>query len=162
VKAKEFLSQRHVPYIVKDVSQDRQAAMEMIRLSGQQGVPVINVDGQVVVGFNRPRLEQLLAGRTASASRPRRSLGAMVGDAADQARRRPGVPLVGAYVGGVRPGSAAEQAGLHAGDVITAVGGQPVRDAADLERALNVDGAGGRLRIEYIRDGTAHQAEALI
>lgn len=133
----------------------------MIRLSGQQGVPVINVDGQVVVGFNRPRLEQLLAGR-AAANRPRRSLGAMVGDAADQARRRPGVPTVGAYIGGVRPGSAAERAGLHAGDVITAIGGQAVRDATDLERALNRDGAGGRMLIEYTRDGTPHQAEAEI
>lgn len=41
---------------------DPNAAMEMVRLSGQRGVPVIVVDGQVVVGFNRARLEELVGG----------------------------------------------------------------------------------------------------
>jgi len=44
VKAKEFLSQKGVPYEVKWVDRDRNAAIEMIRRSGQQGVPVIAID----------------------------------------------------------------------------------------------------------------------
>ena len=40
---------------------DHTAAGEMVRISGQRGVPVIVIDGQVVVGFDRSRLEQLLA-----------------------------------------------------------------------------------------------------
>ena len=79
--------------------------MEMIRLSGQQGVPVIAVDDQVVVGFNRPRLEQLLAQRASATPGGRKSLGARVADAATIALRRLGIPTSGAYVGGVRPGS---------------------------------------------------------
>ena len=134
--------------------------MEMIRRSGQQGVPVITIGDQVVVGFNRPRLEALLAARAAEPAAGRPAFGALVGDAADQARRRPGIPPVGAYIGGVRPGTPAERAGLHAGDVITVVNTTPVGSAADLERALAASGPAGRLTIAFTRDGTDHQVEA--
>ena len=59
-QAKEFLKRQGVRFVEKNVAADRRAATEMIRLSGQQGVPVITVDGQVVVGFDQPRLRQLL------------------------------------------------------------------------------------------------------
>jgi S1-C subfamily serine protease len=130
--------------------------MEMIRLSGQQGVPVIAVDDQVVVGFNRPRLEQLLAQRATAAPGERKSLGARVADAATIALRRPGIPTSGAYIGGVRPGSPAEAAGLRAGDVITGVNGVPISNAAGLEAALSKAPAGSRVPISYQRDGTTH------
>jgi|SRR5579859_1130202 len=135
--------------------------MEMIRLSGQQGVPVIAIDDQVVVGFNRPKLEELLARRPAGGS-GRRPLGARVGDAASQARRSPGLPAVGAYVGGVRPGSPAEQAGLRAGDVIVAVNHTPVPDAAGLEAALSHPPADGPITIQYQRDGTLREVPVLL
>ncbi len=48
------------------MAEDRAAAEEMVRISGQRGVPVIVIDGQVVVGFDRPRLEQLLSKGPAS------------------------------------------------------------------------------------------------
>ncbi len=133
--------------------------MEMVRRSGQQGVPVIVIDDQVVVGFNRPRLEQLLARRPAAGAAPRRGLGALVGDAAAQARRLPGIPSDGAYVGGVKPGSPAERAGLHAGDVITAVDRTPVHSAADLERALAAHAMNPHPIVAYERNGTGHQVE---
>ncbi|MFQ5875827.1 MAG: glutaredoxin family protein [Dehalococcoidia bacterium] len=60
-QVKEFLSRRGVKFIEYDVSVDRAAADEMIRKSGQMGVPVITVADQVVVGFDRARLEHLLA-----------------------------------------------------------------------------------------------------
>lgn len=130
----------------KNVAADRQAAMEMIQISGQQGVPVITVDGQVVIGFNRPRLVQLL-----QQARPR--LGASIADAASQARKHPGIPSVGAYVGRVRPGSPAERAGLRPGDVITALGGQAVHGAADVHRLIPQMPKNRDLSLTYVRDG---------
>ncbi len=44
-----------------DVAQDRDQAKEMIEKSGQMGVPVIIINGEVVVGFNQARLDQLLS-----------------------------------------------------------------------------------------------------
>jgi len=43
------------------VAQDRDKAKEMIQKSGQMGVPVITIDGEVVVGFNQSRLDELLS-----------------------------------------------------------------------------------------------------
>ena len=136
--------------------------MEMIRLSGQQGVPVIAVDDQVVVGFNRPRLEQILAQRAGAAPGGRKSLGASVADAATIALRRPGIPTSGAYVGGVRPGSPAEAEGLRAGDVIVAAGGTPIGNAAGLEAALRNAPPGQSVPISYQRNGTTHQVAVVL
>jgi glutaredoxin 3 len=60
-QAKNYLSQKGVPFTDKDVATDLQAREEMVSKSGQLGVPVIDVDGQVVVGFNRPKIDELLA-----------------------------------------------------------------------------------------------------
>ena len=40
---------------------DQSARMEMVEKSGQMGVPVIDVEGDIVVGFNQPKLSQLLS-----------------------------------------------------------------------------------------------------
>ncbi len=57
---KEFLAENEVPFRDIDVSRDRMSALEMVQKSGQMGVPVIDVDGEIVVGFDRRRLSQLL------------------------------------------------------------------------------------------------------
>ena len=57
---KEFLRQRNVPYQEKDVTKDYNAAMEMIRRSGQQGVPVTMAGDEVIVGFDQTRLARLV------------------------------------------------------------------------------------------------------
>ena len=119
--------------------------MEMVRISRQQGVPVITVDGQVVVGFDQPRLSSLLA-----QARPK--LGAVVADAASQAKKQPGIPASGAYVGDVRPGSVAERAGLRKGDVITALAWQTVRDASELHRLLRDVPRDREVAIRFVRD----------
>lgn len=123
--------------------------MEMVQVSGQQGVPVITVDGQVVVGFNQPRLRQLLKG----AQKAGPKLGASIADAASQAHKHPGLPSSGAYVGRVRRGSPAERAGLRPGDVIVALGGQPVARAGDVHRLVPELPQGRDLSLTYIRDG---------
>ncbi|HEX9015593.1 MAG TPA: hypothetical protein VF960_06270, partial [Chloroflexota bacterium] len=71
----------------------------MVRRSGQRGVPVITVDDQVVIGFDRPRLETLLAQR--GPVRP--SLGISIADASRVAVKAGALPVFGALVGRVRP-----------------------------------------------------------
>ena len=58
--AKRYLRQQGVRFKNVDVSRDRAAARYMVRRSGQQGVPVIDIGGKVVVGFNRPKIDKLL------------------------------------------------------------------------------------------------------
>ncbi len=58
--AKQYLRSRGIAFTDVDVSRDMQAARDMVRMSGQQGVPVIRIDNQVVVGFDRPKIDRLL------------------------------------------------------------------------------------------------------
>ena len=125
----------------------------MVRLSGQRGVPVIVIDGQVVVGFDRPRLEKLLAAAGEGAG-----LGAVVATAADYARKH-GLSLPeGAYVGQVKPRSLAERVGLQAGDVIVGIGGRPVRSAGDLQSLLG-GLRGSRVPLAVWRNGETRAVE---
>lgn len=58
--AKAFFRERNVQYSEKDVTSDERLVQEMLQKSGQTGVPVIEVDGKIVVGFDRGVLAQLL------------------------------------------------------------------------------------------------------
>lgn len=58
--AKEFFKENNVEYSEKNVAEDIEARQEMIEKSGQLGVPVIDVEGDVVVGFNRDALGEML------------------------------------------------------------------------------------------------------
>ena len=58
--AKEFMTEKGVEYENVDVSTDQEGAQEMIKKSGQMGVPVIDVDGKIVVGFDKEQLGKLL------------------------------------------------------------------------------------------------------
>ena len=60
-RAKDYLSRKGGPFVEHNVAQDRDAAKEMIKKSGQMGVPVISIDGEVVVGFNQILLDRLLS-----------------------------------------------------------------------------------------------------
>jgi len=124
----------------------------MVRVSGQQGVPVIVVDGQVVVGFDRPRLDQLLV----ASQRPR--LGAAVADASDMAAKGRTAVSQGAYVGKVTPGGPADVAGLRAGDVIIALAGQSIANAAALEQVLRRVRPGFDIPLLYMRDNQQREA----
>jgi S1-C subfamily serine protease len=143
-----------VSFVEKNVAVDRQAAMQMVQVSGQQGVPVITVDGQVVVGFNQPRLRQLLQ----HARKAKPMLGASIADASTQVRKHLGIPGSGAYVGRVRSGSPAERAGLRTGDVIVALGGQQVVQAKDVHRLVQEMPKGRDLSLTYVRAGQEQDA----
>jgi len=58
--AKQYLTDKGVKYEVKNVGVDQEAQDYMINISGQMGVPVIEFDKEVIIGFDRARLEQLL------------------------------------------------------------------------------------------------------
>jgi glutaredoxin 3 len=59
-RAKQFLKEHNIPFEEIDVSMNHQAALEMIQKSGQQGVPVIEIDGKMIVGFDKEALEKAL------------------------------------------------------------------------------------------------------
>jgi len=58
--AKEFFKEHNVTYTDKNVASDMEAQQEMIKKTGQMGVPVIDIDGTIVIGYNPDRLSQLL------------------------------------------------------------------------------------------------------
>ena len=58
--AKNYLRQRGIKFKDVDVSKDPAAARDMVRRSGQQGVPVIDIGGKIIVGFDRPKVDKLL------------------------------------------------------------------------------------------------------
>jgi S1-C subfamily serine protease len=138
-----------VPFKEYDVGVDREAALRMIRLSGQQGVPVITMDDQVVVGFDRRRLEELLA----QGAGAKVELGAAVADAASR------IQTDGAYVGRVKRGSLAEKAGLKARDVIVELNGQVVRNSADVARIVAGLRLDTKIELIYVRQGQRVQTE---
>ena len=59
---KQFFEQRGVAYSEIDVAADREAMQELVRISGNITVPVVTIDDEVVVGFDKARMEALLAG----------------------------------------------------------------------------------------------------
>jgi glutaredoxin 3 len=61
VLSKEYLDNKGVEYENIDVSADRVKAMEMVQKSGQMGVPVVDIDGTILVGFQPKEFDRLLA-----------------------------------------------------------------------------------------------------
>ena len=59
-QAKRYLRERGVRFRDVDVSKDADAARDLVRRSGQQGVPVLDIGGRLIVGFNRPEIDKLL------------------------------------------------------------------------------------------------------
>ncbi len=133
---KEFLSREGVSYEEKNVAQDRAAANHMVQATGQMGVPVTEINGGYIIGFDRPALQAAVrnlrarSGPTNQPSGGQVRLGAQVADAVKVL----GQP--GAVLGTVRPGSLAEKAGLQEGDIILALNGESISGASDLAQAL--------------------------
>ena len=59
-KTKDFFKEHNIEFSEFDVTTDTAKRDEMIQNSGQMGVPVIDVDGTMVVGFDEPKLRELL------------------------------------------------------------------------------------------------------
>ncbi len=58
--AKQFFTEQGVKYIEHNVAEDYGKAEEMIKKTGQQGVPVIDIDGKVIVGFDKSAIKAAL------------------------------------------------------------------------------------------------------
>ena len=58
--AKEFFDEHKIEYKEFNVAEDTRARAKMIEKSGQMGVPVIDVDGEIVIGFDKAKLIKLL------------------------------------------------------------------------------------------------------
>jgi S1-C subfamily serine protease len=129
----------------------------MVHLTGQMGVPVIVIDGQVIIGFDQPRLQQMLA---AGSQRPR--LGLKVADASKVARKSGAVPVSGAVIGSVSSSSPGERAGLRAGDIITEINMKRINNASDLEKSVTGLVAGNRMSIVFLRDEQTLRSEIAI
>ena len=58
--AKDFFKEHNVEYVEKNVAEDEQARDYMVEKSGQMGVPVIDIKGNIVIGFDEKKLTELL------------------------------------------------------------------------------------------------------
>ncbi|MEK6820978.1 MAG: glutaredoxin domain-containing protein [archaeon] len=57
---KDFLKEHNIKYEEINVAEDTQAAQQMIMKSGQSGVPVTEINGHFIIGFDKPALKKLL------------------------------------------------------------------------------------------------------
>ena len=137
MRAKDFLRQHGVPFVERNIEQDRQGQMELYRMTGQLGVPVIADDQEAIVGFNQPRLKEMAARH----ARPK--LGLLVANA----------PEGGVRVGGVRPDTVGERAGLQAEDLVVELSGTPIQTADDLEQVAARLRFGIPTSMTIVRDG---------
>lgn len=119
------------------------------------GVPVIVIDGQVVVGFDRERIQELLASGKIR-------FGLKVADADRMAQKQGTVPIFGALVGEVAPGSLGEKAGLKAEDIITEISGRRISNAANVEQALGGLKSGNIVSIVFLRGDATKKSEIVI
>lgn len=130
--------------------------MEMIKRSGQQGVPVTTTDEEVIVGFDQQRLGRI-AEKYAKPKRP--PLGLLAADAEQYLSMHPGAGerlpagTKGVFVGSLRSGSVAEKSGLQNGDVIVAAAGKKIRTMAMLDQMIDTLGAGQKISVRYLRNG---------
>lgn len=59
--AKDYFKEHNIAYQEFDVYADEQARDAMIKKSGQMGVPVIEIDNDIIIGFNQPKIASLLS-----------------------------------------------------------------------------------------------------
>ena len=60
IRTKQFLKENNIEFEDIDVSANQQALQEMTEKSGQMGVPVLDINGEIVIGFDKDKISQLL------------------------------------------------------------------------------------------------------
>ncbi|MEI7682925.1 MAG: glutaredoxin domain-containing protein [Candidatus Saccharibacteria bacterium] len=58
--AKDYLDKKGLKYTIKDIESDPANAQEVVEKSGQMGIPVLDIDGTIIVGFDRPKIDAAL------------------------------------------------------------------------------------------------------
>lgn len=61
IRAKQFLKENNIQFEEIDVSENQEKAQEMIKKSGQMGVPVLEIDDKIIVGFDKDKIKEALA-----------------------------------------------------------------------------------------------------
>ena len=60
IRAKQFLDDNNIPFENYDVSADQGKAEEMVQKTGQMGVPVLDIEGEIITGFDKDKIKQAL------------------------------------------------------------------------------------------------------
>ncbi|MFA5350327.1 MAG: glutaredoxin domain-containing protein [Candidatus Omnitrophota bacterium] len=60
IRAKQFLKENNINFQDIDVSSDQQAVDELMQKTGQMGVPVLDIEGEIIVGFDREKIKSIL------------------------------------------------------------------------------------------------------
>lgn len=60
IRVKQFLKENSIEFTNFDVSSDKEKADEMVEKSGQMGVPVIDIEGEIIVGFDKEKIKKAL------------------------------------------------------------------------------------------------------
>jgi len=60
IRAKQFLKDNKIEFANYDVGSDKTKADEMIKKSGQMGVPVLDIEGEIIVGFDKEKIKEVL------------------------------------------------------------------------------------------------------
>jgi glutaredoxin 3 len=60
-KAKDYLNSKNIKFKDFNVGADREAAKEMVKKSGQMGVPVLDINGKIIIGFDPEEIEKALS-----------------------------------------------------------------------------------------------------
>lgn len=58
--AKNYLQSKGIDFTVKDIESDPEIAGEAVEKSGQRGIPVLDIEGRIIVGFDRPQIDDAL------------------------------------------------------------------------------------------------------
>ncbi|OGN98395.1 MAG: hypothetical protein A2Y58_01150 [Chloroflexi bacterium RBG_13_51_52] len=132
----------------------------MVNLTGQMGVPVIVINGETVIGFDRTRIRELLTSGDAS-QKPVR-FGLKIADAEKAAAQMGLTPVPGAIIGEVLPGFLGEKAGLKEGDIVTGINGGGVKNSADMEKTLAALKSGDIVTILFLRSGKTKKSEIVV
>ena len=132
----------------------------MLNLTGQFAVPVIVINGETIVGFDRNRIRELLSSGNGAQKAVR--FGLKIADAAKVAPQMGVAPAPGAIIGGVSPGLLGEKAGLKDRDIVTGINGGSVNSAADMEKALAALQPGNIVTINFLREAKTRKSEIVI
>jgi glutaredoxin len=162
--AKRWFKEHGVAYTEHDVTRDPVRAAEMQRLTGQTAVPVIRVGAQVMVGYDPLQLARLIpfdpdaGGTTEPLAGEQVSLGMAAQSLTPEKAAEAGLPApFGVVVGPVRPGGAAEAAGIVEGDILIGLGSYTLQDLAQLQRVVALKRPGDSLALRLWRGGAEHQ-----
>jgi glutaredoxin-like YruB-family protein len=60
IRTKKFLNDNNIPFEDMDVSSDEKAAQEMIQKTGQMGVPALDIEGTIIVGYDVNKIKETL------------------------------------------------------------------------------------------------------